>query len=88
MVQEPLDVGIDHPPPPLPPSRPDTLARLVGAAPGPKPEGDLGEPRLEDGLHDQLPGRLDDPITHARNAEMALPASAFGIVTRRTGSGR
>jgi hypothetical protein len=44
---------------------------------------------LEDRLEHDLGGGLDDPVADRWNAErpLAIP-DAFGIITRRTGSGR
>ena len=39
--------------------------------PGAKPKRGRIEIRLEDGLHDVLQGRLDDPVFHRRDAQGA-----------------
>jgi hypothetical protein len=78
VVEEPLDVRINHPPPSLPEGRPNALARLVGTPLGSEPEGTVGEIRFEERLDDQLGGRLHDPVAHSGNAQMTLAALALG----------
>jgi hypothetical protein len=74
VIEEPLDVSIDDPPPTPPESRPNPLSGLKGRALRSKAEGASGEVRLEDRLDHELHSCLHDPIANGRNTEVAFSA--------------
>ena len=70
IVEEPSNVGVNHPPSPLPNSGPNTLPRLMRVALGSKPEGHIGEIRFKQRFEDHLRRGLHNPITYTRHAEV------------------
>jgi hypothetical protein len=77
-VEEPADVGIDHPPVAATHPTPDAFSGLVGRALRAEPERDGREVGFPDGLEDQLDRRLAHPVADGRDAEVALASRALG----------
>jgi hypothetical protein len=72
-IEEAFDVGVHHPGPPTPHRPANRLQGLVRAAPGPKPKRAGQKVGLQDRLEHDPQGRLDHPITHARDPERTKP---------------